>query len=56
LIIVADEWVGVLLGKLLTESGYEVHSANEARSGFAKARTLQPDCIVCDVSLPDVDG
>ena len=45
-----------MLAKFLTEAGYEVHIATEARAGFDKVRELQPDCILCDVNLPDIDG
>jgi len=56
LIIEQDEWESTLLAKFLGEAGYEVHVAGEARAGFEKVRELQPDCILCDVSLPDIDG
>jgi len=56
LIIEQDEWESTLLAKFLGEAGYEVHLANEARAGFEKVRALQPDCILCDVNLPDIDG
>ncbi len=56
LIIEQDEWESTLLAKFLGEAGYEVHVANEARAGFDKVRQLQPDCILCDVNLPDIDG
>jgi two-component system, OmpR family, response regulator len=56
LIIEDDEWVGRLLAKFLGDAGYEVHVEGEARAGFEKARVLLPDCILCDVELPDVDG
>lgn len=56
LVIEADEWVSTLLSKYLGEAGYEVHLASEARRGFEMARKLEPDCIVCDAVLPDVDG
>ncbi len=46
----------ILLAKYLGDAGYQVHVAAEARSGFDMVRTLQPDCILCDVSLPDIDG
>lgn len=46
----------MLLGKVLREAGYEVEVASEARSGFDRVRALEPDCIVCGVSLPDIDG
>ena len=56
LIIEQDEWESTLLAKFLSEAGYEVYVANEARAGFDKVRELQPDCILCDVKLPDIDG
>jgi DNA-binding response OmpR family regulator len=56
LIIEQDEWESTLLAKFLGEAGYEVHIATEARAGFDKVRQLQPDCILCDVNLPDIDG
>lgn len=56
MIIEDDEWVGRLLSKFLTDAGFEVQLATEARAGFEKAREILPDCILCDVTLPDVDG
>jgi two-component system OmpR family response regulator len=56
LIIEQDEWESTLLAKFLGEAGYEVHIATEARAGFEMVRSLQPDCILCDVTLPDIDG
>jgi two-component system, OmpR family, response regulator len=56
LIIEQDEWESTLLAKFLGEAGYEVHLATEARAGFELVRALQPDCILCDVNLPDIDG
>lgn len=56
LIIEQEEWEATLLSKFLSEAGYEVHLAGEARAGFDKVRELQPDCILCSVNLPDIDG
>jgi DNA-binding response OmpR family regulator len=56
LIIEADEWLAALLGKFLGDAGFDVAFATEAREGFDKIRELLPDCILCDVSLPDIDG
>jgi two-component system, OmpR family, response regulator len=56
LIILDDEWESALLSKFLGEAGYEVHIATEARAGFEQVRALEPDCILCDVNLPDIDG
>ncbi len=56
LVIDDDEWVGRLLAVALRESGYEVMICGSAVEGFEKAVEVQPDCIICDVDLPDVDG
>ncbi|HYQ14990.1 MAG TPA: response regulator [Polyangiaceae bacterium] len=56
LIIEQEEWEATLLAKFLSEAGYEVHVAGEARAGFDKVRELKPDCILCSVNLPDIDG
>ena len=56
LIIEADEWLAALLGKFLGDAGYVVDFATGAKEGFDKVRELTPDCILCDVTLPDIDG
>jgi two-component system, OmpR family, response regulator len=56
LIIEQEEWEATLLSRFLGEAGFEVHVAGEARAGFDKVRELQPDCILCGVNLPDIDG
>jgi two-component system OmpR family response regulator len=56
LIIEADEWEAALLGKFLTDAGYAVEYAAGAREGFDKIREIKPDCILCNVNLPDIDG
>jgi DNA-binding response OmpR family regulator len=56
LIIEADEWEAVLLKKFLADAGFSVELAAGAKEGFDKVRALAPDCILCDVNLPDIDG
>ncbi|HYP90989.1 MAG TPA: response regulator [Polyangiaceae bacterium] len=56
LIIEQEEWEATVLAKFLSEAGYEVHVEGEARAGFDKVRELMPDCILCSVNLPDIDG
>jgi DNA-binding response OmpR family regulator len=51
-----DDWVARLLETGLREHGYEVATVGEALSGFQRVCQLEPDCIVCDVTLPDFDG
>lgn len=40
----------------ILESMYEVHTAVNGEEGIALARTLQPDLILMDISLPVMDG
>ncbi len=56
LIIEEDEWESALLRQVLAGAGYDVSTATSARDGFAKAKAWLPDCIVCSLVLPDIDG
>ena len=56
LIIEDDPWSASVLAKFLRERGHEVFLCGDARSGFEKACQWMPDCIVCNVNLPDIDG
>lgn len=52
----SDEWAAALLAKFLRDGDYEVALAADARTGFDQIRAFQPDCILCVVNLPDIDG
>jgi two-component system KDP operon response regulator KdpE len=41
---------------ILTKSGFQVHAAYNAKVGLQKAFTLNPDAIILDIMLPDMDG
>src|SRR6187551_3347329 len=56
LVIDDDEWVCRLLAVAMRDSGFEVTVTESGSEGFAKAIEEAPDCIVCDVDLPDHDG
>ena len=56
LIIEADEWLTTLISKFLSDAGYTTQVATTARGGFDDAVASQPDCVLCDVVLPDIDG
>jgi DNA-binding response OmpR family regulator len=56
LVIDDDEWVCRLLAIAFREHGYEVETAVSTADGIARARENPPDCIVCDVDLPDGQG
>jgi two-component system OmpR family response regulator len=55
-IIESDEWAATLLAKFLRDGGFQVEIAGEARAGFDRIRAIQPDCVLCAVNLPDIDG
>jgi two-component system CheB/CheR fusion protein len=44
------------LADILQLHGHRVRVAHDGRSGIVLARELQPDVILCDIGLPDVDG
>lgn len=41
---------------ILTKSGFQVHVAHNANVGLQKAFALNPDAIILDIMLPDLDG
>ncbi|HKQ68207.1 MAG TPA: response regulator [Polyangiaceae bacterium] len=55
-VIEGDDWIARLVEEGLNEAGYEVMLSSEALEGFEQVRASQPDCIICDVALPDFDG
>ena len=56
LVIEDDEWVARLLANAIRAAEYEVVACSTAKSGVETAVSLQPDCIICDIDLPDSDG
>ena len=56
LIVEDDETVCDTLALNLRAEGYEVHTAGEGELGLELARTINPDLIVLDVMLPNLDG
>ncbi|MFO0555133.1 MAG: response regulator [Polyangiaceae bacterium] len=56
LVIDDDEWVCRLLAVAMRDAGFEVTVTENAVQGFETACSQLPDCIVCDIDLPDHDG
>ncbi len=56
LVIEDDEWVSSLLSAAIREAGYDVVVCSFAQEGLDTACANHPDCIICDVDLPDHDG
>jgi len=45
-----------LVGFNLEKEGYEVHTASDGRKGLDIARKIQPDLVLLDVMMPEMDG
>src|SRR5258708_22523621 len=58
LVVVAenDDWILRLLQGGLGDHGFVVIATSTAESALAQTCALQPDCVVCDATLPDHDG
>lgn len=57
LLVVDDEPnIRDLLAASLRFAGFEVHTAADGGSALKVAREVQPDLVVLDVMLPDIDG
>ena len=56
LIIEDDDSIQHTLKLLLEEQGYKVFCANNARVGLSLAKSNNPDLILLDLGLPDIDG
>ena len=45
-----------LLKLILGRKGYEVHGANGGRAGLDAIRKVNPDVVLLDLMMPDIDG
>ncbi len=56
-LIIDDEGqIRKLLRVVLEDQGYHVVEADSGKAGLAEAATRQPDVILLDLGLPDMDG
>ncbi|MFN4762400.1 response regulator [Gillisia sp. Q332] len=56
LLIEDDVTVRENTAELLELSGYEVITASNGKQGVEKAHECNPDIIVCDIMMPEMDG
>lgn len=56
LIIDDEKNICLTLNQILGDEGYEVITANSARAGLQLAEEAEPDIILLDVKLPDLNG
>jgi len=55
LIIDDDKSIRKAFSMTLSDS-YEVHNASDGKTGLAQLRKQEPDLILLDIGLPDIDG
>lgn len=56
LVIDDDAAVTDLLSLLLKSQGFEVFATNNSADGLSMIRELQPDLVVLDLMMPEMDG
>jgi DNA-binding response OmpR family regulator len=56
LVVDDDNYIRVILQKRLSAFGYTIHTAVDGITGLAAAREFQPDLIISDWTMPNMDG
>ncbi len=56
LLIDDDESILLAVARVLTVSGFDAVSAPGGLRGLELISSAQPDAVVCDVNMPDLDG
>ncbi|KQT01621.1 two-component system response regulator [Rhizobium sp. Leaf391] len=56
LVVEDDEEIASLLEKYLARAGYRTTKASTGLTALAHVQRLQPDLILLDIGLPDIDG
>jgi diguanylate cyclase (GGDEF)-like protein len=56
LVIEDDPSIRTLIVKLLTRAGHTSVAAENGAIGLSMARTEEPDLILCDIMMPEMDG
>ncbi len=56
LVIEDEQKIANWLSAFLRQANFEVLSANDGKTGLSLAQTQQPDVVLLDLMLPDMDG
>ena len=56
LVVDDDPDIRELIGFNLHQAGFRVETAENGAAGIKKALRLQPDLILLDVMMPEIDG
>lgn len=55
-IIDDDDATIELYTRLLKEKGHQISSSTSGKEALQKIFEIQPDCVLCDLTMPDLDG
>src|SRR6185437_10007095 len=44
------------IAEILTLAGYEVYTAENGKKGVEAALKLNPELVICDIMMPELDG
>jgi PAS domain S-box-containing protein len=57
IVVVDDKWANrSVISNLLSPIGFEVSEANDGEEGWEKILEVQPDLIITDLLMPELDG
>lgn len=56
LVIEDNEEIRESTSEILQLAGYNVQTASDGKEGVEKANTYEPDLILCDIMMPEMDG
>lgn len=56
LIVDDNEDAATSLAMLLSALGHETHTAHDGKSALAAVQAVQPEVVLLDIGLPDMDG
>ncbi|MEG4269021.1 PAS domain S-box protein [Microcoleus sp. Pol12A4] len=57
IVVIDDKWANrSVVSNLLSPLGFEVSEANDGQEGWEKILEVQPDLIVTDLLMPELDG
>lgn len=57
-ILIIEDEAGIREGvvEILSYEDYEVHEAENGKKGIEKAKSVNPDLILCDIMMPEMNG
>jgi CheY-like chemotaxis protein len=56
LVVDDDPAISGLVQLVLSRDGYQVYVAGNGQEGIAMAREVQPNLVLMDITMPDMDG